>query len=491
MKFSCEKCGRSYVADEKVRGRAFKMKCKQCGNLIVVKSAAAASPTPLPGSIPPVSPPARSTTPPALELEGKADPFASTSADPFAPPAGDPFAVPSPDPFTPATSVARASFDPFVEAPPEPAYGANGASAPQHVAPPPVDEADAAFADLSREMASDDEAPIERGFAPIAPEPVVAAPPPPLRRVEIPAPVMPPPVAAPPRRVVARPAPTPAHPPAKRSSAPLIGAGLALVVVVGVGGWLFLKSDKPEPKPLSSPPPPVAARASETATQRDPSPPHAAAAVAPPVQAATAGPEQNAEKPLPAPAEEPRDDARAAKHRPAEKSAPPPKKKEVARVPEPVKPPPQKAVPPPAPEPPRQDAPKVAIAPKSAPVTSTAPVNTAFGRTNPAAPPVSTNADLPPLDEAKVEATFAKYARNLDACVAMARDGDQASALNGRTVNVTMTVNPNGKVLYPTLDDVELNGTDLGKCLKKESGRIQFPAFGGEPIRVRKPIVLK
>jgi len=115
VKFSCEKCGKSYVADEKVRGRAFKMKCKQCGNLIVVKSAAVASPTPLPGSIPPASTPARSTTPPALELEGRADPFASTSADPFAPPAGDPFAVPSPDPFTPATSAARASFDPFVD----------------------------------------------------------------------------------------------------------------------------------------------------------------------------------------------------------------------------------------------------------------------------------------------------------------------------------------------------------------------------------------
>jgi len=490
VKFSCEKCGRSYVADEKVRGRAFKMKCKQCGNLIVVK-AASPSPTPLPGSIPPVSPPARPTTPPALELERAPDPFAS-AADPFAPPAGDPFAVPSPDPFTPATSPARASFDPFAEAPPEPGHRANGASALPE-APPPVDEADAAFADLSREMASDEEAPIERGFAPIAPEPVIAAPlppPPPVRRVEIPAPVPPPPVAAPARRPVVPAAPAPARPLAKKSPAPLIGAGLALVVAVGIAGWLFSRSDKPETKP--SPSPPVAVRASEGATQRAPSPPQVAATAAPPVQAAPPAPERNAEKaPPPAGAEEPRDDARVAKHRPAEKAAPPPRKKEVARAPELVKPPPQKAVPLPSPEPPRQDAPKVAIAPKSAPVTSTAPANTGFGRTNPAAPPVSTNADLPPLDEGRVEATFAKYAKNLDACVTVAREGGQASELNGRTVNVTMTVNPNGKVLYPTLDDVELNGTDLGKCLKKESGRIQFPAFGGEPIRVRKPIVLK
>ena len=44
MKFSCEKCGRSYVADEKVRGRAFKMKCKTCGNVIMVKPGAQGTP---------------------------------------------------------------------------------------------------------------------------------------------------------------------------------------------------------------------------------------------------------------------------------------------------------------------------------------------------------------------------------------------------------------------------------------------------------------
>ena len=90
-----------------------------------------------------------------------------------------------------------------------------------------------------------------------------------------------------------------------------------------------------------------------------------------------------------------------------------------------------------------------------------------------------------------VTATFAKYEAAFQGCLAGARQGEGGASLNGQTVTVTMTVNPNGKALYPTLDDVALNGTELGKCLKRESGKIQFPPFGGDPIRVRKPIVLK
>jgi hypothetical protein len=97
----------------------------------------------------------------------------------------------------------------------------------------------------------------------------------------------------------------------------------------------------------------------------------------------------------------------------------------------------------------------------------------------------------PSLDEAKVEATFAKHKHGFDACLATARKNEPNVALDGRTVNVTMTVNPNGSALYPTLDDVELNGTELGDCLKRESGKIRFPAFGGDSIQVRKPIVLR
>jgi hypothetical protein len=54
-----------------------------------------------------------------------------------------------------------------------------------------------------------------------------------------------------------------------------------------------------------------------------------------------------------------------------------------------------------------------------------------------------------------------------------------------------MTVNPAGRVLYPTLDDVALSGTSLGACLKKEAGRMRFPEFQGDPVRLRVPLVLK
>lgn len=90
-----------------------------------------------------------------------------------------------------------------------------------------------------------------------------------------------------------------------------------------------------------------------------------------------------------------------------------------------------------------------------------------------------------------MEAAFAKHRPAFEGCIAEARKNEPNVALDGRTVNVTMTVNPNGSALYPTLDDVELNGTNLGDCLKRESGKIRFPAFGGDSIRVRKPIVLK
>jgi predicted Zn finger-like uncharacterized protein len=53
MRFSCDECGRSYVASDDVAGRAFRMRCKQCGNDIVVRPPSAA-PTP---------PPSRAATP--------------------------------------------------------------------------------------------------------------------------------------------------------------------------------------------------------------------------------------------------------------------------------------------------------------------------------------------------------------------------------------------------------------------------------------------
>lgn len=44
VRFSCDECGRSYVAGDEVAGRAFRMRCRQCGNEILVRPPGAAQP---------------------------------------------------------------------------------------------------------------------------------------------------------------------------------------------------------------------------------------------------------------------------------------------------------------------------------------------------------------------------------------------------------------------------------------------------------------
>src|SRR5690242_1233172 len=127
------------------------MKCKQCGHLIVVKperAGAAAGSAPGAGTSP------HTPTPPAIDLDSSStdafaaapDPFAA-AADPFAAPAADPFAAAPPPPPAPGP---RPAFDPFAEPPAAPKNGGHGLQQPS----PGVSEAEAAFADLGREMAS-------------------------------------------------------------------------------------------------------------------------------------------------------------------------------------------------------------------------------------------------------------------------------------------------------------------------------------------------
>ncbi len=484
MKFSCEKCGRTYAADEKVRGRSFKMKCKQCGHLIVVKPERAGTAA---GS--PAGPSAglQSPTPPAIDLDSSSTDAFAAAPDPFAT-AADPFAAPAPSP-APA-SAPRPAFDPFAEPPAAAKSGGNGMQQPA----PLLNESEEAFADLGREMASG------TGGQPLATPPprqqVMAPPQPRLDKTPRPAPVAPAPaapVAAAPPRVPAAPAKGQV---AKKSPVPLVlGAGAALAVA-GVVGWFALGSgSSPAPARPAQRPSPVAAAPARPPAEKPAQP---QAPVTPPAaapQAATPAPQAPMAvaplepAPMPAPAAPP---AREPQRAPAKKAPPPPKK--VAKVPEPHKaaprpePKPQPAPPPPKVEPPKPEPrPAVAYKPTPQPASAAAVAHPS----SQSAASASGSGELPALDEGRVEATFAKHRGSLDACVAQARQHEPGVNLDGRTVNVTMTVNPNGKALYPTLDDVELNGTELGNCLKRESGKIQFPAFGGDAIRVRKPIVLK
>jgi hypothetical protein len=532
VKFSCGKCGRSYVADERVRGRAFKMKCKQCGSIIVVKPAAApdalaSAPVPLPAPAP-QAPVLRPPPPPPLPFD---DPFAleaPPAPDPFAPPP-DPFAAPAPDPFAAAAHDPAldptAALEPLLGAAPgdeielEPAVAAGGArshgtaAADSGVLPasPPfpaeragatggrgsrINDVEALFADLAEEMKEASPSPARPAVEP-RPSPVAAAARPPAARD---AAVTPP--AGTPRHDAAgagaRSSAAPARAPLARRAVLLSAAAAAAVAMVGAA-WVLAPSyrsprvDVVAPDRASTrapaaaePPAPASrdrARAAAAASRPAPDDPAPAASRpdAPPRRAEAATPKEREPRRA-----ELKPVAKPGAPAPKPAAASPPARKLAAAASPPA--PPAQAQP--APEPPKGE---VSVAQVEVRRRSSAPQAAPPEplHTSPSAPPLTSNSDLPPLDDGMIAATVAKYESAFDACVAAARQSDPALAISGRRIVVTMTVNPNGHALYPTLDDVQLGSTDLGRCLKRESGKMVFPAFGGEPIRARVPLTLR
>jgi DNA-directed RNA polymerase subunit RPC12/RpoP len=181
-----------------------------------------------------------------------------------------------------------------------------------------------------------------------------------------------------------------------------------------------------------------------------------------------------------------------------------------------VEPPPQATAIPPQVSPPAEAAPVVktpVATPETAPPTAApapaqkaarkepatrapAPV-TAAAPAKPAAPPAAAvlptappRADLPPRDEQELQSMLARYAAAFEGCVAEARRDDPALLASPRRAVLTMTVRPNGKAVYPTLDDAQLSNTALGACIKRQAGTFVFPESGGEPVRVRMPLLL-
>lgn len=578
VKFTCDRCGRSYVADEKVRERAFRMKCKQCGHQIVVKPTALHTPppgtipaitplpfflgTPLPGEqeavVPEAAPLDPDTQPtPAQMLEGLErdmapaavtlpPPLPPRGPQPSAPPAHTPVATrsplttpdpprpaPTPAPSSPAAAPLRAPPVP----PPQPPVAAPIRPVPGPPPPPPPrpppdleleepsrpDEADpfaTMAAELSAELANVPEAP------PLAPpDPFLPASP------------LPPPPVAPKlseseeafadlsrmmdgsgsrplqvnggtveqRRAAARPTPaaeavrpTPVPPGSSRRWAPIIGLGFGFGTVIAVG-WVLASSgpvkklagpDRPSgtvavalPAPAPAPPPapqptPVQAAAPETRPPEPApaSPPPAPAPRAVEAEVAVAAPDPPPRAPAP--------DRRAQKPR---KESPPPRRESPRRVAE-ARPAPT-AGSRPAPQQPAA-APAAAPSPGAQPATEPAALARASSPATVAPGPVTSNTDRP-LEDKDIEATIARYAKAFEGCVAQARKAEPQLVTDQRRVTVTMTVNPNGRALYPTLDDQELSTTSLGACLKKEAGKMSFPEFGGEPLRVRVPLVLR
>lgn len=115
----------------------------------------------------------------------------------------------------------------------------------------------------------------------------------------------------------------------------------------------------------------------------------------------------------------------------------------------------------------------------------------------PAAPPVEPVLSKekeaparPPFDGASVDAAISKERKTFEACVAAAALANPKLAAEGLVVTLTMTIAPTGKVLEPSIEEPGVNRTEMGACLRKASERIEVPAFAGEPVRVRKPFTL-
>ncbi|HET9551359.1 MAG TPA: AgmX/PglI C-terminal domain-containing protein [Anaeromyxobacteraceae bacterium] len=432
MKFVCDRCGKKYAtAEDPAPGKVYKLRCKACGHLIVVKAQAGTS-TAIPAL---TSAELAGAAPPEIELDvGEAVPIEHTPS---------PARAHAPTPLPPEVeqaieAVAPVPSEPPLPPPPAPEKDelADFAAAAAEVIGAPAAGAAAAsgYVDLFAEGAPPPAAPAPHD------DPFMAA-----ARASLPdgygAAGGPDPFAAPP--AAPHPAPEPAHtpsraaalpkaPPPKKSGAPVALIAVGLVVLIGITAFAVMQGSKKAPAP--PPPPPVAVAPAPAPEPAKPEP-----APEPP----------KAVEPAPQPAPEP------------------PKPKAVAKKPEPPKPKPVERKPEP---------PKVAAAPPPKPE-----------------PKVETReVQLPDAESALspdvVQKVIGANRKAFTTCIAAAKG--KGVTLDGRKVALRLTVNPNGAVTYPTLDDVTLNSTEMGQCLKSAARLMIFPKFKGDPFHVEVPLTL-
>jgi hypothetical protein len=466
VRFTCEKCGRAYAADEGLAVRGFRIRCRQCGELIVVP-ARGAPPGTMPSAVGTPVPTAQGIAEALAVALQEGKPRAApgeiavalreglprtapggAEEDPFASLARELAAVPEAPPLLPE--------DPWLAAPP-------GGGAPDAPDDGPAEaagsETDRALAEIGRRMdAITGSTPLGVAAGRVVGLETVT-PPPRAAREPPPAPVPP--------------APARARPVSRRWIA--AGVGLAAGVAGAVAIALLLDRGSPPevlPGPVRAPLPPPA-----------PAPPAAAAPARPAPETRPAPARQPDPRGTPPRKEAGEDKARVAAARPAGRPAARPK------APVEAKPPARTATKPPAPPAPPEKRPPVRPAAPSAPTPAAAVASSK------APPPPPTRAPAPRADrqlgDLQIQATIARHADAFQACAEQARRDEPQLLADTRRVTITMTVTPGGRVLYPTLDDAELSGSALGGCLKREAGRMGFPPSEGEAVRVRMPLVLR
>jgi hypothetical protein len=93
------------------------------------------------------------------------------------------------------------------------------------------------------------------------------------------------------------------------------------------------------------------------------------------------------------------------------------------------------------------------------------------------------------LTQAQIEGVLRSTKPAFDGCIQAARGTDVK--LDGRRVMLRLNIQTTGTVTYPTLDDVTLNGTELGSCLKSAARLMVFPKFKGDTMHVEVPLVMR
>jgi len=452
VKFICERCGKKYAtAEDPAPGRVYKLKCKACGHLIVVKApqgADAPAPTPAPATDdprvdaapPPVPPPPEA---PEIQLEiGTPEPAPLSGAgEPASPPAFD---------ATTKVSVANASMETPVGAPagvPPEAYvdlfgdGSGAAHAKKPEEDPFLAAARASLPDgygTGNSAAPDPFAPLREDYSQPAPAPK----------------------AAPYRSTTKMPViPKPAQ---QKNTMLFLLIGGGALALVGILAFVLLSGKSPAPAPTPKPvvqtpvplpPPPIAAAVPDPAPVAEPPPP--------PVTAATSKPtaeerrrarDEAREREAKAKADrEARDrEAREARERDRldrerrareDREARDRERREAAQ----------------------REAERVAAA--NIPVAEAG------------------------LSQAQIERVLLSTKKAFDACMQQAKGTDVR--LDGRRVVLRLNIQTSGAVTYPTIDDVPLNSTELGSCLKSAARLMVFPKFKGDTMHVEVPLVLR
>ncbi len=463
MKFSCERCGKRYAtAENPAPGRVYKLKCKACGHIIVVKTpTAGARPAPPP---PPV--PSEPRAPASAELEGAA-PGLVGPAPPDVQPPEIRLEIAAPEPEQRPSNGARApaALDgtteismPSLTPPPFPPLPAELPPPPEPVPEPepqPAPKAsssEAGYVDLFADTGS--------GAAPLQKpdDPFLAA-----ARASLPdnygsgTPGAPDPF-APLREELSEAARTPEHtpapavpkvpvipkPPQQKSGLPiaLIGAGVA--VLIGILAFVLLGSGKKGPPPASpssahvaqapAPPSPPLAPVAPESVVAAPAPPagEGAAEAKPPAETKGGG-----DDPRRAREEKRRRDREEAKQREAQARAEREReRREVERV---------------------------------------AAVNVTDAEGG--------------LTQGQIERVLQSTKKAFDGCIQGAQGSDVK--LDGRRVMLRLNIENTGAVTNPILDDVTLNGTQVGSCLKSAARLMVFPKFKGDTMHVEVPLVMR